>query len=357
MPVKCTVGRLNTKLATTIDGLIVNQVSRCRSAFHFSILSLPDFFADLPTKQPQKDIFADRRMDFVFKFAEKYHDQFIDAFVSLALSLLKYQTELAWKDPTQINHAGFIDRLETSLRVKIYNRLRDDLVKSDINLFSLEVHYPRIARLLPEGKWPVSARHVTPRLLNPDELSAYQRVIGRIDSPSILVDQLLVDYATRCETLSKSALFCLNQSNGLCNCFSIGQLYFSLIQPVVGKCTVKLPICSSTALLSNVYQSRHLYPDLQSNPFWTFTQKNLTDDLVILTDSLQDKDVSQIVCNHLCKILRISWDFQRFFNANDVTSRLDDVISKLVSQFGSKRHFREACSLHFSDMMRQLYHI
>lgn len=296
-------------------------------------------------------------MDFVFKFAEKYPDQFIDAFVSLTLSLLKYQTELAWKDPTQINHAGFIERLEPSFRVKIYDRLRDDLVKSDINLFSLEVHYPRIARLLPEEKWPVSARHVTPRLLNPDELSTYQRVIGRIDSPALLVDQLLIDYGTRCETLSKSALFCLNQSNGLCNCFSIGQLYFSLIQKLIGKSSIKLPICSSAALLANVYQNRHLFPDQHRKPFWVFTQKNFTDDLVVLIDSLQDKDVSHIVCNHICKILRIAWDFQRFFNANDVTSRLDDVINKLVSQFGSKRHFREACSLHFSDMMRQLYHV
>ena len=314
-----------------------------------------------PVKPRENSFCHDWRLKMIVTYADCRPDVFIPSFVSLSLGIIKYQSELVWRlsEPSDQSCLKFIDMLAVPLRGRIYEELSLCLVSGDINLFSLECHFPRLKRLLPSAVLPVTARHLTPRFLNSAELLIYNHHIARrIDRKDELVDQLLTDYAQRCSALGKNNLFCANVPSGLDKCFMIGQHYYQLIKPLIGQQSKQLPICANAAILSQFYQNRHqLRSDWTKTPFWRKTMNKLVDQLVELSTNLQDKDLSHNVCEHICRILRLCWDLERFFAVDDVRNALNDIIIKLIANFGTKRHFREACAKYFSDLMRQMYNI
>ena len=315
-----------------------------------------------PVKPRENSFCHDWRLKMIITYAASRPDVFIPSFVSLSMGIIKYQSELVWRlsEPQHDQFClKFIDMLAVPLRGRIYEQLSMCLVNDDINLFSLECHFPRLKRLLPSDVLPVTARHLTPRFLNSAELLIYNHHIARrIDRKDELVDQLLTDYAQRCNALGKNHLFCANIPSGLDKCFMIGQHYYEIIKPLIGQTFKRLPMCANAAILSQFYQSRHqLRLDWTKTPFWRKTMNTLIDQLVELSTSIQDKDLSHNVCEHICRILRLCWDLERFFAADEIRNALDDIIVKLISNFGSKRHFREACAKFFSDLMRQMYNI
>lgn len=282
----------------------------------------------------------------------------IPSLVNLALGFIKYHTELAWKltDSTSSSMNScveFIDLFTATIQERIYVGVAGSLGDEDINPFSLRLHLPHLTRLLP-SRLTVTSRHLTPRLLNPSELLIFNQFItGRLDSENTLVNELLTDYGARCTQLNT----CLSQSNGFDKCTTIGAHYYALVRPLIHhEHCPQLPLCALSALLTQFYQDRHnLRLQWSHQPFWRGIYNQLIIQLVELSTSLPDKEASSHnVCESLSRILRLSWDFERFFDI-DSQIKLNDIIAKFLARFGSKRVFREACSKFFSDMMRQMF--
>ena len=309
--------------------------------------------------QPRKHSFCrDWRLRIITTYVQADRGKaLVPGLVTLALGFIKYHTELAWKlsSPNSTSCVEFITMFAQPVQERIYGGVGDALGDEDINPFSLRLHLPHLTRLLP-NRLAVTSRHLTPRLLNSAELSIYEEFIaGRLDSKNELVNELLTDYGARCAQLNTT---CLNQSNGLDKCTTIGAHFYALIRPLINAqpCPA-LPLCANSALLAQFYQDRHdLRLEWARQPFWSDIINRLLEQLGELSTSLPDKDLSHNVCEHLCRILRLCWDFERFFACDDnVAIKLNDIITQFLSRFGSKRAFREASSSFFSDMMRQMF--